>query len=110
MNEVFTFWNCLLLSKFNYEDKTQLYNLGRKLLEQGLRQGESLTKQRSIYRMVLQSIFDRKVDDKPIWRSDHEFGLGCMMALIIMKDIPEIDDPTCGLYYPPTAKKNIKSK
>ena len=108
MKRVFLYWDGLLISKFDYNNKDELFSVGKKLLEQGLRQNQSFSKQRYIYRAHLNSVSNRKRDKQPIWNGDHQLGLGAMMALVIMKDIEELDDPVCGLFYPPKRKKRVK--
>lgn len=110
MKRVYLFWDGILISKFDYKDKKELFDVGKKLLEQGLRGNQPLSKQRYIYRAHLNSISVRKKDRKPVWNSDHQLGLGAMMALIIMKDIEELDDPECGLFYPPVRRLTRRKK
>lgn len=101
---VYLFWDGLMISKFDYQVKEELFDVGKKILLQGLRDNTSLTQQKDIYRTILTSIANRKRDNKSIWGSDHQLGLGAMMGLIIMKEIEELDDPNFGLFYPPFEK------
>ena len=110
MKKVCLFWDDILISKFDYEDKKELFDVGKKLLEQGLRSNHSLTYQRYVYRTHLSSVSSRKKDKKPIWNSDHQLALGAMTALVIMRDIEELDDPSCGLFFPPLYKKSFNTK
>ena len=99
--KVYLFWKSKLISNFDYKDRIELFKLGRDLIDDALRRGHPLKYQKAIYHSLLDNIAYRKINKKPIWNSDHQGGLGCMMALIVLKDIEEIDDPTCGLFYPP---------
>tara|TARA_R100001015_G_C4622256_1_gene179648 strand:+ start:467 stop:796 length:330 start_codon:yes stop_codon:yes gene_type:complete len=109
MKRVYCFWESILISKFDYQDKNELFKVGKDLIEQALRTGHSLSHQKKIYRGMLDSLSFRKKNKRAIWNSDHQLGIGAMMALIIMKDIPLEDDPTCGLYFPPTPPKGART-
>ena len=99
---IYTFWDGLLISKFKAVEKGLEYNL----IKRGLLEGRSLDKQILVYKNFLDIIKDRKLNNKPIRRSDHNFSLYCIMALIKLKVIEEEDDPLNGLYYPPKRKRS----
>jgi len=46
MRKVCLFWDDILISKFDYEDKKELFDVGKKLIEQGIRSNHSLNYQR----------------------------------------------------------------
>lgn len=101
---IYIFWDGLYISKFHKIKKKELYDLGYKLIKKGLEEGRSIDTQIEVYRYFLDTIKDRKLKKRPIYRTDHNFGLYCIMALIKLKVIDE-DDDLNGLYYPPIKRR-----
>jgi hypothetical protein len=101
---IYTFWDGLYISKFHNIDKKELNNLGYNLIKKGLEEGRSIDIQIGVYKHFLDCIKDRKLKRRPIYRSDHNFGLYCIMALIKLKVIDE-DEELNGLYYPPKLRR-----
>jgi hypothetical protein len=100
---IYTFWDGLYISKF-HATEYELNDFGYKLIKKGLEEGRSIDTQIEVYRHFLDTIKDRKLKRRPIYRSDHTFALYCIMALIKLKVIEE-DEPLNGLYYPPKLKR-----
>lgn len=101
---IYIFWDGLYISKFHKIKKKELYDLGYNLIKKGLEEGRSIDTQIEVYRHFLDTIKDRKLKRRPIYRTDHNFGLYCIMALIKLKVIDE-DDDLNGLYYPPIKRR-----
>jgi hypothetical protein len=55
---------------------------------------------------MLDNLHNRKINKSPIWRSDHNIGVNCILALIVLKQV-DIDNDLEGLYFPPK-RKSIK--
>ena len=104
MKFVYIFWKGLLISKFKYNTEKELLQIGRDFVEDSLRRGEPLKKQIKVYRFMLDNLYNRKYNKSPIWRSDHNIGVNCLLALIALKQI-EKDNEREGLYFPPKRKK-----
>jgi len=103
MKFVYIFWKGLLISKFKYNTKKELLQVGRDFVEDSLRKGEPLKKQIQVYRFMLDSLYNRKINKSAIWRSDHNIGVNCILALITLKQV-DIDSDLEGLYFPPKRK------
>ena len=97
---VYTFWDGLYISKFKVKNKKELYDRGNDLLLTSLKEGHSLKYQALVYKKFLDQLCDRKLRKESIWRSDHNFGIMCLMALIKLNYVEEQDDPERGLYFP----------
>tara|TARA_R110000824_G_scaffold136868_5_gene300792 strand:- start:55 stop:369 length:315 start_codon:yes stop_codon:yes gene_type:complete len=98
---ILTFWDGVYISKWRRIPRRELIELGGNLILTGLKEGVSLDKQIVFYKYFLDTLKDRKIKKKRIYRSDHQYGLSCMMALIKLKVIEEEDDPNNGLYRHP---------
>jgi hypothetical protein len=98
---IYTFWDGLLISRFF---ETDINNLAYPLIKKGLEEGRSIDTQIKLYKHFLDTIKDRKLKRRRINRTDHNFALYCIMALIKLKVIEE-DEPLNGLYYSPKRKR-----
>lgn len=103
---ILTFWKGVYLSKWYNLKRDTLLKLGEDLIIKGLEEGRALNIQIAVYTKFLDTIKDRKINKQPIRRSDLQFGLYCMIALIKLKVIEEEDDPLNGLYYSPIIRKH----
>jgi len=101
---IYVFWDGVYLSKWNNIDKDKLYGLGYDLIKTALEEGRSINQQILVYKHFLDCMKDRKVKRQRIYRSDLNYGLYCIMALIKLKVIDE-DDDIHGLYYPPKLRR-----
>ena len=50
-----------------------------------------------VYSIFLDNLKDRKDKNKPIRRSDHNYGMNCLMALVKLKVI-YLDDSADGIF------------
>ena len=104
---IYTWWKGTQISKFYDVPDKELIGYGHTLLRQGFERGISLKRQIMVYTIFLDNLKDRKDKNKPIRRSDHNYGMNCLMALVKLKVI-DLDDAEDGIFR--SCPKLIKRK
>ena len=91
---IYLFYENVLLTKYrgplDYIEK-QLKDCGNECIIQGLKQGNKFPEQIKAYHKFLQKIKQRKVDKAGIHKNNHLMVLGCISALIKLKQLDEYD-------------------
>ena len=94
---IYTWWKGTQISKFYDVPDKELIGYGMTLIRKGLERGVNLKRQIMAYSIFLDNLKDRKDKNKPIRRSDHNYGMNCLMALVKLKVI-DLDDSDDGIF------------